>query len=173
MVAGCLLRGEAVRGGHKDKYVIADVKRGPLASVTEAGCTADPGADALELDHGVKGTVSDAMVGRWVEINGSLEKETSKNPDNLRELDVVGIKEIPVVVPRAAAPPTAPSPTPAVEEPIARAPEPEPQPVATTGQADTPAPAVELPKTASPAPLLGLLGLLSLVSGFAMARRRS
>ncbi len=44
------------------------------------------------------------MLGRWVEIGGRLEKETSKDPDNLRELDVVSFKMVPVVPPP---PPTA------------------------------------------------------------------
>ena len=44
---GCLVRGSAVRGGKEDKYVLARPKKGPVASVPEATCTADPGADAL------------------------------------------------------------------------------------------------------------------------------
>ena len=48
---GCLVRGNAVRGGKKDKYVLARPKKGPVASVPEATCTADAGADALTLDN--------------------------------------------------------------------------------------------------------------------------
>ena len=43
------------------------------------------------------------MLGRWVEISGRLESETSKDPDNLRELDVLTFKMVPVVAPRPAA----------------------------------------------------------------------
>ena len=48
---GCLVRGNAVRGGKADKYVLARPRKGPVASVPEATCTADPGADALTLDN--------------------------------------------------------------------------------------------------------------------------
>jgi hypothetical protein len=81
---GCLVRGTAVRGG-KDDYVLARPKRGPIASVPEASCTADAGADALQLDNAEKGPITPAMVGKWVQISGRLEKETSKDPDDLRE----------------------------------------------------------------------------------------
>src|SRR5436190_18311157 len=52
---GCLVRGDAVRGGKKDKYVLGRVRRGPVASVPEASCTVEPGADALTVDNPEKG----------------------------------------------------------------------------------------------------------------------
>jgi hypothetical protein len=162
---GCLVKGGSVRGGDKNKYALARPKKGPVASVPEATCTAEPGADALDLDNesGQKG-VTDAMVGRWVEITGRLERETSKDPDDLREIDVQSVKLVPVVVPRppAAAPAPQSPPPPAAEapRPTPRAPEPTPPP---------PPPAPEapkaLPKTASPVPAIGLAGLLSLAGG--------
>jgi LPXTG-motif cell wall-anchored protein len=177
-VVGCLLRGDAVRGGNKGKFVIAHPKRGPVENVAEAACSADSGADALTLDNGKKMGVTDAMVGRWVEITGRLEKETSKNPDNLREIEIAAIKPVPVAIPQAAAPP----PPPAIEAPLARAPEPVPaplqeaepvpEPVATTGELSQTTAPEALPKTASPMPLLGFFGLLSLAGGFLLARRR-
>jgi len=145
---GCLLRGTAVRGGKKDKdnYVIARPRRGPVSSVPEATCTADPGADALELDNTSKTGVNDSLIGRWVEIRGKLEKETSKSPDNLRELEVAAFRLVPVVVPvPEAAPPPPPPPAPAP------APEPEPAPAAATPPAPAPAPAIEAPPAAAPA----------------------
>ena len=90
---GCLVRGIAVRGGKKDKYALARPKNGPVASVPEASCTADAGADALTVDNPEKGKITDAMLGRWVEISGRLESETSKDPDNLRELDVADVQD--------------------------------------------------------------------------------
>ena len=95
---GCLVRGNAVRGGKADKYVLARPRKGPVASVPEASCTADTGADALTLDNPEKAKITDAMLGRWVEITGRLESETSKDPDNLRELDVATFKLVPVVI---------------------------------------------------------------------------
>ena len=105
---GCLVRGTAVKGGPKDKYVLARVKKGPVASVPEATCTVEPGADALTVDNPEKGKITDAALGRWVEITGRLERETDKDPDNLRELDVATFKLVPVVIPTppAAAPGT-------------------------------------------------------------------
>jgi len=83
---GCLVKGTAVRGG-KDDFVLARPKRGPIASVPEASCSADAGADALQLDNAEKGPITASMIGKWVQISGRLERETSKDPDDLRELD--------------------------------------------------------------------------------------
>ena len=116
---GCLVKGDAVRGGKKDKYVLARPKKGPVASVPEATCTVDPGADALTLDNPEKAKMTDAMVGHWMQISGRLESETDKNPDNLRELDVLTAKMVPVVVPKAAAA-ASPAPEPAARQRRAR-----------------------------------------------------
>ena len=160
---GCLVRGNAVRGGKADKYVLARPKKGPVASVPEATCTADAGADALTLDNPEKANMTDSMLGRWVEITGRLESETSKNPDNLRELDVLSSKMVPVVVPprrRRQRPPRVKRPRRKRQNrdrprrrrrPAApAAPPPEPR---------------KLPKTASQLPAIGLAGLLSLAAG--------
>jgi hypothetical protein len=157
---GCLLKGSAVRGG-KDDYVLARPRRGPINSVPEASCSADAGADALQLDNAEKGPVTPAMIGKWVQISGRLEKETSKDPDDLRELDVATVRVIPVVVPRpaqtaSAAPAPAPAPraayTPSAA-PAAPAPE-APAPVHHT-----------LPKTASDVPAVGLAAFFLLLAG--------
>jgi len=160
---GCLVQGTAVRGGQEGKYVLARVRKGPAASVPEGSCTTDTGADALMVDNPEKAKITDAMVGRWVEITGRLESETSRNPDNLRELDVMSARLIPVVVPPtpAAAATPAPAPRPAP----APAAEPRPSPAPAPAAAPAPAPAPEapkrLPKTASALPAIGLAGLLS------------
>lgn len=158
-VAGCLMRGDQVRGGEKGKFVLARPTVG-LASVAEAACTADTSADALALDH-AKTFVTDSMVGRWVEISGRLEKETSTNPDNLRELDVEQFKMLPVVAPRvAAAPPPAPAPAPAPVPARAEAAPAPPAPI----PAEPPA----LPATASPLPAVGLVGLLAMTGALVL-----
>ena len=152
---GCLVQGTAVRGGEKGKYVLAHVRKGPAASVPEAACTTDAGADALMVDNPEKAKITDAMVGHWVEIKGRLESETSKDPDNLRELDVVSARLIPVVVPPAPAATSARAEAPAPAAAAERRPSPAP--------AAAPAPEAPrtLPKTASPLPAIGLAGLLS------------
>lgn len=163
---GCLVRGSAVRGGKNQEYVLARPTKGPVASVPEASCTADPGADALDLDNTAKAGASDAMLGRWVEISGRLERETSKDPDNLRELDVTSLKLVPVVPPRAAVAPspapqsTPPAPRPTPQAPAATAAPAAAAPVASSGEAPR-----TLPSTASPVPAIGLAGLLFLVGG--------
>ena len=156
---GCLVRGDAVRGGKKDKYTLARPRRGPVASVPEASCTADPGADALTIDNPEKGKITDAALGRWVEISGRLESETDKDPDNLRELDVATFRLVPVVIPPAPPPP---SPTAAAPAPAPRAPEPTP------AAAPPPPKPAQLPRTASPVPAIGLAGLLSLAAGLTL-----
>jgi len=167
---GCLVQGTAVRGGQKGKYVLARVRKGPAASVPEGSCTTDTGADALMVDNPEKAKITDAMVGRWVEISGRLESETSKNPDDLRELDVMSARLIPVVAPPtpAAAATPAPAPRPAP----APAAEPRPSPAPAPAAAPAPAPAPEapkkLPKTASPLPAIGLAGLLSLAGSLVL-----
>jgi LPXTG-motif cell wall-anchored protein len=168
---GCLVKGNTVRGGKADKYVLARPKKGPVESVPEATCTAEAGADALTLDNPEKAKITDAMLGRWMQISGRLESETDKDPDNLRELDVLTAKIVPVVPPTAAAaPPARTTPPPAAES----RPTPAPAPVATAAPA---APAPEprkLPKTASQLPAIGLAGLLSLAAALMLrsSRRR-
>ena len=158
VAVGCLVRGDSVRGGKKDKYVLARPKRGPVASVAEASCSADPGADALTIDNPEKGNITDAALGRWVEIGGRLERETDKNPDNLRELDVATFKLVAVVVPAKPTPQPTPAPV-AESRPAPRA------EAAATPAAPMPEPPKTLPKTASQMPAIGLAGLLSLAAG--------
>src|SRR5690242_15593284 len=62
-VVGCLLPGTVVRGGHKDKYVLANPRTGPVASVEEASCAADTGAPALEVDNTSKSGLTSSMLG--------------------------------------------------------------------------------------------------------------
>jgi hypothetical protein len=161
-VSGCLMSGSQIAWGDPDKFVLANLHTG-IDSVAEATCTADANATAVQLDnphkdHVKKETLA-AFLGRWVEIHGRLEKETSTD-DILRELDVASVRLLPVVIPvRAAAPAPAPEP-PAFEAAVVEV-IPEPAPVATSGQE-------ALPKTASPVPLMGLLGLFACAGGFVL-----
>jgi hypothetical protein len=86
-VTGCLVRGTQVRGGKADQYVLANPRKGAIAELKESACTTEATANALMLDN-TKARITESMVGHWVEISGRLEKETSTDPDNLRELDV-------------------------------------------------------------------------------------
>jgi LPXTG-motif cell wall-anchored protein len=171
---GCLVQGTAVRGGQQGKYVLARVRKGPASSVPEGSCTTDTGADALMVDNPEKAKITDAMVGRWVEITGRLESETSRNPDNLRELDVMSARLVPVVVPPT--PVAAATPAPAPLPPLAPAAAPRPRPAPAPAAAPAPAPEAprSLPKTASPLPAIGLAGVLSLAGSLVLRsfRRR-
>ena len=160
---GCLVPGKSVRGG-KDHYVLARPRRGPVDSVPEGTCTADSGADALQIDNEDRG-VTKAMLGRWVQISGRLESETDDDPDNLRELDVASVRLVPVVPPRQAVntPPPAAAPRPA---PLP-APEPAPAPAPAFAAAPPP-PEPVLPKTASNRPASALIGLFLLAGALTL-----
>ena len=155
-VAGCL----QPRGTSAGKYALASPMPA-VPSVSEETCNAPVDSRAFELDDPEESGITDALIGRWVEIYGKLERETSTDPDNHRELDVKSFRLVPVVRPRAEALPA----------PLQFEPQPEPAappaeiPVATSG--------VALPKTASPLTAIGLLGLLSLAGAFAFRMRLS
>jgi hypothetical protein len=162
---GCLVPGKSVRGG-KDTYVLARPRRGPVESVPEGACSADPSADALQIDNAEKG-ITKAMVGRWVQISGKLERETDKNPDNLRELDVESARLVPVVPPRVAVATPAPAPVTAAP-PRPRAPEPVPEAAPAPAPPPAPEPARALPHTASNRPASALVGLLLLAGALTL-----
>src|SRR5215208_421727 len=137
-IAGCLMRGNQVSGGDKDKYILANPTK-DTATINGESCTADASATAVQLDHPEKGNINEAMLGKWVEISGRLEKETS-NDNILRELDVNTARLLTAEAPRTAAVST-PVPEPQAVAPAAPEPSPAPAPVATSGQA-----AADLPK---------------------------
>ena len=146
-VTGCLL------GGDKPgRFVLANPRLGAVANVENGACDAPIDARTLDLEDADDRGINQTLIGRWVEISGRLERETSNDPSNLREMSVRSFRVVPVV-PRQAefTPPRAPSadlfppPAPAAAPPTA---------------IEEP-----LPTTASPLVMLGLLGLLSLAGG--------
>jgi hypothetical protein len=159
-VTGCLQRG----GANGDTYILASPRLGPVANVPDGACDAPIDARAVELEDARRSGINETLVGRWIEISGRLERETSSNPDNLRELYVRSFRLVPVVPPQRVE--IVPAPVP-LSEPAA----PAPAPVATTS---TPT-AIEqpLPTTASPLAMFGLLGLLSVAGGLGVRFYRS
>ena len=153
-VAGCLQRGPA---DHKDQYILANPIPGPVDSVSQGTCNASIDERAFDLDKTHKSGMNESMVGHWVEVSGRLERETHISLENLRELSALSFRMVPVVPPRVEA-----AAAPIAFAPKAEAP-PEPTPVATTGTAPQ-----ALPKTASPLPGIGLLGLFTLAGGLAL-----
>jgi|SRR5687767_6731821 len=162
-VLGCFVRG----GDDGDGFLLAQPTRGPVESVEEETCTAGASDNALDLDDTGELGMNESLAGRWIEINGRLEKETSDDPDNLRELEVRSFRIVPVVPRVVAAPPPAPIPEPqaAAAPPVFEQPpiaETE-TPVGTSGQAET-----TLPQTASYLPTTGFAGLLLLAGGMVL-----
>jgi hypothetical protein len=128
--------------------------------VSNGACDAAIDARALELDDADNRGINESLVGRWIEISGRLERETSTNPSNLRELSVRSFRLVTVVPPQRAAAPPVPAPPPEA---------PAPAPVLTLPPGAPTAIAEPLPKTASPLAMIGLLGLLS-ISGVVGSR---
>ena len=160
-VLGCFLRG----GDDGDGFLLAHPTRGPVESVEEETCTAGASDNALDLDDTGKLGMNESLTGRWIEISGRLEKETSRDPDNLRELEVRSFRIVPVVPRVAAAPPPAPIPEPqvAAAAPVLEEPPIADTPVGTTGQVET-----TLPQTASYLPTSGFAALLLLAGGLVL-----
>jgi len=149
IVAGCLIRGDDINGG-RNKYALGNPVKGPVESVAEETCSVDFEANGLSLDKHRMGDINDTLLGRMVEIEGRLERESHAG-GSLRELDVWSVRLLPK---------TPPPPQVAVVEEItiepAPAAAPEPAPVPTSGV--TPA----LPQTAGAGPTIGLFGLFAL-----------
>ena len=158
-VVGCFQLG----GKNGDRYVLASPTKGPIAGVPEARCRAAVDEHALELEHTDQQGINESMLGRWIEVSGRLEKETSTNPENLREMHVRSFRMMPVIPPPVAVAqaPQAPAPQ-HVEQPYI-------PPAATFARAEE----TPLPRTATPLPAIGLFGLLSLGGGLALRLCRS
>jgi hypothetical protein len=175
--------------GLGNEFVLVNAMKttaGGSASKAGADCSAAPsGGEAYELTGNRERDLA-KYVGRRVEITGTMKaaKTTTapagepkptggfdplKQDLKLFEVEVASFREASSAGQSAAAPPSEPAPParPASPQPPPAAapaqPEPQPSPSA--------APRQRLPRTASPLPLAGLIGLFSLVSGIALFRR--
>jgi LPXTG-motif cell wall-anchored protein len=166
-LTGCFTQG-VIGNSSKERFVLAKAFVGTVASVAEPTCTASGTDQMIKLQdlHQVK--MGAGQYGRWVQVYGRLEGNHKDSDDHYRELHVKSFSLVPVVVPapkvaeviiQQAPTPEPPAPAPQIAE---AAPAPEPQPVATSGERKS------LPKTATSVPLFGLIGLLSIGSGFAL-----
>ena len=157
-IVGCFQLG----GKHGDEFVLASPSLGPKTAVPEATCRAVPNDQALRLKHTKQYGMNESMLGRWIEVSGRLEKEESVDPENLREYYVRSFRMMPVIPPPPPRAEAAPAPAPQVQyrpEPVT--------PPATTARVEE-VEIVTLPRTASPLPAIGLLGLLSLGGGLVL-----
>ena len=160
-VAGCLQLRDA---DHKDQYILANPVPGPVTSVPDGRCSATIDERAFDLDKTHKSGMNDSLLGHWVEINGRLERERHAGVDNLRELSALSFRVVPVVPPPVEVAVVEPIAPPEIQQtPAPRAETRSETPVATTGTLPA-----ALPKTASPLPGIGLLGLFALAGGLAL-----
>jgi len=176
--------------GRGDEFVLVNAKKtsSGAAAAAPADCSsATPTGEAYELSGSREKDLAQ-YVGRAVEIRGTMKaakteagaagepKPTGgfdplKQDLKLFEVDVASFRPLPAGQSAAANPPAAQAPSPA---PPSAQPAPAPQPAPATPpsqQSAAAAPRQNLPRTASPLPLGGLLGLLSFVTGLALRRR--
>ncbi len=169
-LVGCFLHEKV---GKHERYVLASPRIGPVTGVAEPTCAKTGSEQVLKLTEVHENNMVPSMLGRWVEINGELGRP--RDGDDLRKLHIDSVRVVPVVAPRvvimlipeATTPVPVPEPPPAIEAPPA-APQVtaispvEERPVGTTGISK------RLPHTASPLPLIGLIGLFALSAGLGL-----
>lgn len=137
--------------GSGDEYVLVHASRaeGSAAAAPTADCTSQGSGDTYELtgsrEHDLR-----SLVGHVVQINGTMKEAT---------VNVASFQE---VTPAASAATQAP----ATSNAPSTSPAPASRPIGTSGQAN------DLPRTASPLPLIGLIGLLSLAAALGLRARR-
>lgn len=181
--------------GRGDEFVLANAMK-TTASATPSSSTADCGTTATGEAYELSGSREKDLatyVGRRVEITGTLKEaktETAatgeakptggfdplKQDLKLFEVDIVSFR--PVASSQSAAAPAPPAASPAPEPPAAAAPQPAPAPrpaspptPPTSQQSASPAAREKLPRTASPLPVIGMFGLLSMATGLMLRRR--
>jgi hypothetical protein len=175
--------------GLGNEFVLVNASAAGTGSTTNAtaDCSAATGGEAYELTGKGEGDL-EQYVGQRVELSGMLKHADANAPvgtsgttsaqpsggfDPLRQDLRLQEVEISTVKAYAAAPAAAPAPAVAEPAPEAAAPAPEqpqqPQRPDTAGS-----PQAELPRTASPVPIAGLAGLLSMcgAAGLRAYRRR-
>ena len=146
-------------------YVLTNPTMGAV-TVPQETCVISEGDPMVKLRDDVKKSgLSKTMYGRYVVVYGTMGDEYPKHPDRLRKVKVESAA-IPSITPPPVARVRPQTFTPApVTPPPAAAPMPAPveQPVGTTGTMRK-----HLPKTASSLPLVGFIGLMSLLAGLTL-----
>jgi hypothetical protein len=167
-LVGCFLRMADPHDTDDMRYVLANPTAGPATTVPDANCAATGNEQILRLSDLHKTQINSVTLGRWVEIYGELGKV--RDADDLRKFEVKSIREVPVmrrvaIARPAPEPPRLEAPAPAPEEQAVIVET--PAPVATTGV--EPQAAKKLPHTASPLPLIAILGLFALSGGLVLS----
>jgi hypothetical protein len=176
--------------GRGDEFVLVNAKKttAGAASTAKVDCSAATTAgEAFELSgSGEKNAAQ--YVGRAVEVSGTLKSaKTEAGPPageakptggfdplkqdlKLFEVDVTSVRPL-VTQGAAAAPNDAPAAAPEPAAQAAQPPTPAASPVQSASPAQQSAARNDLPRTASPLPVIGLVGLLAFASGLALRRR--
>jgi hypothetical protein len=155
--------------GRSDEFVLIHAKKG--AGPAPATCSAAKGTGEAYEVVGSHEKDLEEFVNKAVEIRGTLKgpdpfaaQQGAPGADPLKQglkisqVDIASFRAAPAAQTAAAAAPAQP-------------PAPAPQPAPPTQQSAAAAPRQNLPRTASPLPLAGLLGLLSLATGLVLRRR--
>jgi hypothetical protein len=158
-IVGCFIR-EVDSDGDHAHYLLADAKMGPATTVNDQNCASTGSGQLIRLKDADDVGLTQVASNRWVELFG--EMGGPKDADDQRKFEVKSFREVPLTPRVAVIMPIPEPPKVAYETP---APEPRvetPEPVATTG---VETPAKKLPHTASPLPLIALLGFFALSGG--------
>jgi hypothetical protein len=168
--------------GLRNEYVLINASRTGSTGTSVVDCSSASGGEAYEVTGKAERDL-EPFVGKMVEINGMLKKAdidddapvgTSGNTRPSGGFDPLGqdlrLFEVNVMSFREM---SAQASAQSVQAPAAPAPEQrETEPVGTAGSAQQPSEREELPGTASPLPLAGLFGLLSLAGALGVRRLR-
>ena len=156
--------------GRSDEFVLIHAKKG--AGPAPATCSAAKGTGEAYEVVGSHEKDLEQYVNKAVEIRGTLKgpdpfaaQQGAPGADPLKQ--GLKISQVDITSLRAASA----GQTAAAAAPPAQPAAPAPQAAPPSQQSAAAAPRQNLPRTASPLPLAGLLGLLSLVTGLALRRR--
>jgi len=163
-IVGCL---QMEQMKDKEKYILANPVQGRDVTVAQATCSVTDTSNAVVLKDVYEHHLDRWPTGNYVMITGRLEgtEHNPKEPTERRELHVKSYRAPGITPPAVAfALPPDPGPVAVVIEPLTFEGVPV-APVATSGVLR-----VELPKTATALPLVGLIGLLALAGGLTIRR---
>ncbi len=151
---------------HDHEYVLTGPVMGQT-SVPQESCVVNPNDQMIKLQNGKKRGLTKTILGRYVEVSGTMGDEYPKHPERIRKLHVMSftfppvtppvvasVRESETIMPAPVPPAVAPAPAPIYEQPI--------------GTSGVMMKRKHLPKTASTLPLVGFIGLMSLLSGLTL-----
>jgi LPXTG-motif cell wall-anchored protein len=196
---GCVMTEPAYRQAHNlgkgalggaglgDEYVLVDVKTSPDSDTSAVSGSASASSDNVRsngkcADQGMAYRLTGSqekkikgLVGQEIEVRGRFKHADDVTPEGTvpgeklpAEVEIVSFHAVGQATMTEPAAPRTPAPAATVPRPQTESPTP-----VTPAQPTTPATTKsELPHTASSTPLLALIGVLALTSGFVLSLRR-